>query len=55
MTRMQAGATTTVLGGIELQPDALIFYTNSVERGKAGANLINSLLSDSVGPTMGVH
>lgn len=50
-----SGASKTLLGQIEIRRDTLIFQTNSVERGRTGVQLIESLLGSSVGPAMGVH
>ena len=55
LTRLKSGVEQTVLGQIEIQGDALILQTNSVERGRTGVNLIGSLLGEWVGPAMGVH
>ena len=52
---LKSDVSKTVLGQIEIQSSALIFQSNSVERGTVGVNLIQSLLGDLVGPAMGVH
>lgn len=44
-----------MLGQIEIRRDALIFQTNSVERGRIGLHLIESLLGSWAGPARGVH
>ena len=55
LTWLSKGASKTMLGQIEIRSDALIFQTNSVERGRTGVHLIESLLGSWVGPAMGVH
>ena len=52
---LSANASNTVLGQIFVRDSILIFRTNSVERGKRGVKLIESLLGNLVGPAMGVH
>jgi hypothetical protein len=52
---LASGASKTLLGQIEIRRDTLIFQTNSVERGRTGVHLIESLLGTWVGPAMGVH
>lgn len=52
---LKSDASKTVLGTIQMQTGALIFQTNSVERGEAGVHMIQSLLGELVGPAMGVH
>ena len=50
-----ANASNTVLGQIIVRDSSLIFRTNSVERGKRGVKLIESLLGNLLGPATGVH